>query len=71
MSRTKLASLMMAKGDPRQAAVIGHDALNEVGRLTSRHAADGLRQLGRFAASHPKLSDAKDLQERIAATVRA
>ncbi|MEU9015074.1 helix-turn-helix transcriptional regulator [Streptomyces sp. NPDC048479] len=71
ISRTKLASLMMATGDPRQAAVIGHDALDEVGRLTSRRAVDDLRQLGRFAGAHAKLSDAIDLRERIAATVRA
>lgn len=71
ISRTKLAALTMAKGDPRQAARIGHDALDEVGRLTSRRAVDDLRQLGRFAGAHPKVQDATDLRERIAATVRA
>jgi DNA-binding XRE family transcriptional regulator len=71
ISRTKLAALTMAKGDPRQAARIGHDALDEVGRLTSRRAVDDLQQLGRFAGAHSKVQDAMDLRERIAATVRA
>lgn len=69
ISRTKLASLIMAKGDPRQAAVLGHGALDEVGRLTSRRAADDLRQLGAFASKHPKIQEASALRERIAATV--
>lgn len=71
ISRTKLASLVMAKGDPRQAAVIGHEALDEVGRLTSRRAADDLRQLGAFAAKHPGTAEARALRERIRATVSA
>lgn len=71
ISRTKLAALMMAKGDPRQAAAIGNDALDEVGRLTSRRAAADLRQLGAFAARHPMTPEAVALRERIAATVHA
>lgn len=69
LSRTKLASLLMAKADPRHAARIGHDALDEVGRLTSRRAVDDLRELGRFAAEHPRVREAKDLGERIRAAV--
>ncbi|MEU0120553.1 helix-turn-helix transcriptional regulator [Streptomyces albidoflavus] len=71
ISRTKLASLLMAKGDPRKAAALGHDALNEVGRLTSRRAADDLRQLGRFASKHRTVQEASALRDRIAATVSA
>ncbi|BFO16494.1 hypothetical protein SHKM778_28820 [Streptomyces sp. KM77-8] len=71
ISRTKLAALIMAKGDPRQAAAIGHDALDEVGRLTSRRAVDDLRQLGAFASEHPKVAETVALRERIAATVSA
>ncbi|MFE0356572.1 helix-turn-helix domain-containing protein [Streptomyces nigra] len=71
ISRTKLAALVMATGDPRQAAAIGHEALDEVGRLTSRRAADDLRQLGAFAAKHPTVPEAAGLRERIAATVSA
>ncbi|MEU3039675.1 helix-turn-helix transcriptional regulator [Streptomyces diastaticus] len=69
ISRTKLASLLMAKGDPRQAAALGHDALNEVGRLTSRRAADDLRQLGRFSSKHRTVQEVAVLRDRIAATV--
>ncbi|MFE9457670.1 helix-turn-helix domain-containing protein [Streptomyces californicus] len=71
ISRTKLASLIMAKGDPRQAATLGHDALNEVGRLTSRRAADDLRQLGRFASKHRAVPEVSGLRDRIVATVSA
>ncbi|MFJ1994265.1 helix-turn-helix transcriptional regulator [Streptomyces asiaticus] len=69
LSRTKLAALFMAKGDPRQAAQIGHDALDEVGKLTSRRAIDDLQQLGSFAAKHSKVREANVLRERIGATV--
>ncbi len=71
ISRTKLASLLMAKGDPRQAAALGHDALNEAGRLTSRRAADDLRQLGRFASKHRTIREASALRDRIASAVPA
>ncbi|MEU0027412.1 helix-turn-helix transcriptional regulator [Streptomyces sp. NPDC006335] len=71
ISRTKLASLVMATGDPRQAAAIGNKALDEAGRLTSRRAADDLRQLAAFAAKHPRVPEAVGLRERIATTVTA
>ncbi|MFE7777645.1 hypothetical protein ACFU5O_27855 [Streptomyces sp. NPDC057445] len=71
ISLTKLAALIMAKGDPRQAAATGHEALDEVGRLTSRRAADDLRQLGAFASKHPTVGAAVVLRERIATTVSA
>ncbi|MFD7136992.1 multiprotein-bridging factor 1 family protein [Streptomyces sp. NPDC059894] len=72
ISATKLASLVMAKGgDPRHAVVLGHRALDDVGRLTSCRAADDLRELARFAGRYQRLSEARDLRERIAATVQA
>ncbi|MEU3978881.1 helix-turn-helix transcriptional regulator [Streptomyces sp. NPDC026672] len=69
ISRTKLASLIMATSDPRRAAAIGHDALDEVDRLTSRRAADDLRQLAAFAAKHPRVEEALALRERITTAV--
>ncbi|MEU6573538.1 hypothetical protein [Streptomyces sp. NPDC046805] len=69
ISRTKLATLIMAKGDPRQAAEIGQHALDEVGRLTSRRATDNLRELGTFASRHPAVSEAVTLRGRITAAV--
>lgn len=71
ISRTKLASLVMAKGDPVQAVAIGHQALDDVGLLTSRRAADDLRELGRFAAQHRNLEAAVDLRQRIKGTLQA
>ncbi|CAL9411850.1 hypothetical protein [Streptomyces sp. enrichment culture] len=72
ISQTKLASLIMAKGDdPRHAVVLGHQALDNVGQLTSCRAADDLRELARFAGRHRRLSEAGDLRERIETTVQA
>ncbi|MFJ1644695.1 helix-turn-helix transcriptional regulator [Streptomyces sp. NPDC088258] len=71
ISRTKLASLTMATGDPDQAAAIGHSALSEVGNLRSRRAADDVRELGRLAAKHSSNHNATTLRERVTATVPA
>ncbi|WP_333743666.1 hypothetical protein [Streptomyces ardesiacus] len=72
ISETKLASLVMAKGDdPRHAVLLGHRALDDVGKLTSCRAAEDLRELARYAARHRNVPEASDLRERIAATVRA
>ncbi|OEV13013.1 helix-turn-helix domain-containing protein [Streptomyces nanshensis] len=71
ISRTKFASLLMAKSDPRQAAAVGHEALDEAGTLTSRRAADDLRQLAAFSAKHPTIPEASALRKRITATVSA
>ncbi|MFE7072590.1 helix-turn-helix transcriptional regulator [Streptomyces sp. NPDC057620] len=65
ISCTKLASLTMAKGDPAEAVQIGHRALDDVGLLTSRRAADDLRELGRHAAQHRTLQPAVELRHRI------
>ncbi|WP_234332286.1 helix-turn-helix domain-containing protein [Streptomyces sp. NRRL F-5650] len=70
MSCTKLASLVMRRGDPREAAAIGHRALELGGDLTSLRAADDLRQLAQFAGRHSKIPDAAHLQEAITATLR-
>ncbi|WP_416985463.1 helix-turn-helix domain-containing protein [Streptomyces sp. T028] len=71
ISLTKLASLVMAKGDPVQAVAIGHQALDDVGRLTSRRAADDLKELRRFAARHRTLEEAAHLRQRITTTLQA
>ncbi|WP_236726496.1 XRE family transcriptional regulator [Streptomyces sp. NBRC 110465] len=71
MSCTKLASLVMRRGDPREAASIGRKAVALGGDLTSRRAADDLRQLGQFASRHPKIQEAAALKEEIDATLRA
>ncbi|MGW4442019.1 XRE family transcriptional regulator [Streptomyces sp. NPDC004682] len=71
MSCIKLASLAMRRGDPYEAAAIGRKALELGGGLTSRRAADDLRQLGQFAGEHSKIQAASDLREAIDATLRA
>lgn len=71
ISRTKLATLIMVTGDPRQAAQVGNTALDEVGRLTSRRAADDVRELGRAAATYAKIPEVAALRQRVATAVRA
>jgi transcriptional regulator with XRE-family HTH domain len=71
ISGTKLATLLMATGDPLEATITGHRALDDAGRLRSRRAADDLRELHRFADEHVALPDVADLRERITELVGA
>ncbi|MFI5529752.1 hypothetical protein ACIA8O_14555 [Kitasatospora sp. NPDC051853] len=68
-SRTKLATLQMAAGDPEQALAEGSGALAEVSDLRSLRANHELAELGRVAHRHRNLPDVRDLRERIAVTV--
>lgn len=54
-----------------RAASIGHRALDFSGGLTSYRASEDLRELGRYAARHPKVPEALALRERIAASLPA
>lgn len=65
ISGTKLASLLMATGDPREASAVAQRAIDDAGRLRSRRAADDLRELRRFAGRHAKLPEIARLRERI------
>jgi hypothetical protein len=65
ISGTKLASLLMATGDPREAAAAGQRVIDDAGRLRSRRAADDLRELRRFAGRHAGLPEVDVLRERI------
>lgn len=71
MSTIKLAGLTMATGDPREAAAIGHKALDEVGRLRSHRAIGEVRDLHRFAARHSDVVEATELRDRITETLDA
>lgn len=64
-SQIKLASLIMVTGDPREAAVLGTQALDTVDTLRSRRAADELRELRRFSEYHPYLTEVAELRHRI------
>ncbi|WP_371500396.1 hypothetical protein OG871_27860 [Kitasatospora sp. NBC_00374] len=68
-SRTKLASLRMATGDPAQAAVEGRVALAEVSQLRSLRANHELADLGRLAHRHRTAPDIRALREQITSTV--
>lgn len=69
ISRTKLASLAMLTGDPQEAAVIGHAALDEVRHLTSRRATADIHELARVAAARRTDSGTAALYEHIITVV--
>jgi len=71
ISRTKLASLLMVTGDPRQAAAVGQKALDSAGSLRSRRAVDDLWELYRYAGRHPHITEATELRDRITDTLSA
>ncbi|HEY2724586.1 MAG TPA: XRE family transcriptional regulator [Pseudonocardiaceae bacterium] len=68
-SRIKLARLIMANDDPREAAALGSQALEAAGPLRSRRAIDDLRDLRRLAEPHAHLAEVADLRHRIGAAV--
>ncbi|MGH3823803.1 MAG: XRE family transcriptional regulator [Pseudonocardiaceae bacterium] len=69
MSQIQLASLVMATGDPGEAAAIGNQALDAVRVIRSRRAADYLRELRRFAEPHVRLTAVAELTHRIGSIV--
>ncbi|MER7049532.1 helix-turn-helix domain-containing protein [Streptomyces jumonjinensis] len=69
-SGTKLATLMMSTGDPHEAVATANRALNEVGRLRSKRAADDVRALSLASARH-RSPEVIELRRRIGAVVRA
>ena len=62
---TKLASLTMATGDPLQAAIFGHEALDAADTIRSRRVTEVLRELLRCAAPHQHLTEVAHLRHRI------
>ena len=67
ISGTKLATLVLASGDPREAAAIGQRALDDAGRLRSRRAADDLRELRTAASPRTAIPEVAGLCHRITA----
>ncbi|WP_280443386.1 helix-turn-helix domain-containing protein [Nocardia brasiliensis] len=65
ISATKLASLIMAVGNPSEAATIGKHALIDASHLRSRRAADDLRELRRLAQHRADQPCVAELSERI------
>lgn len=71
ISQTKLSSLVMATGDPVQAAAIGNAALDAAGAIRSRRAADDLRELARYSSRHTRVEEVAALRRRITTTILA
>ncbi|RJO70131.1 XRE family transcriptional regulator [Nocardia panacis] len=65
ISGIKLSSLVMAVGDPQEAAAIGHHALEDAEHLRSRRAADDLRDLYRIASRRIDQPEVANLTGRI------
>ncbi|WP_432420688.1 XRE family transcriptional regulator [Nocardia farcinica] len=66
----KLASLVMATGDPHEATTIAHSAVDDAAHVRSQRANTYLRELGQLAAAHPTLDDVANLRHRLAGAAR-
>jgi tetratricopeptide (TPR) repeat protein len=64
-SRTRLASLMMAAGDPHEAVPIGRQALADAAPLHSERVVSELLGLARAAERHTRIEDVADLRHEI------
>jgi hypothetical protein len=71
ISSTKLASLVIATGDPAEGIALGHRAVAHTGKLSSRRAAVDLKELGRHAERVPSAPGALELRDKVRATVQA
>ncbi len=67
----KLARLIMATGDPREAAALGTRALDWAGPLRSSRVTHNLRDLRRLAEPYAALPEVTDLRDRIRTTLAA
>ncbi|GAB4588982.1 XRE family transcriptional regulator [Nocardia sp. IFM 10818] len=65
ISGIKLSSLVMAVGDPQEAAAVADHALKDAKHLSSRRAEDDLRDLHRLAKFHTHQPAVADLTDRI------
>lgn len=65
ISRTKLATLTMATGDPAEAASIGTNAIKDAGKIKSRRAATDLRELHTATEPHATMPAVRRLRDRI------
>jgi hypothetical protein len=65
MAVERLATLIFTNGDPREAASIGHQAVDDAQRLRSGRVADRLRQLRQVTTQHTAIPEARELGERI------
>jgi hypothetical protein len=66
-SRIRLATLIMAAGDPLEAVPIGRQALDDAASVRSRRLLNELRGLARAALKNAEIDDVADLRNDIAA----
>jgi hypothetical protein len=71
MSQAKLATLVMATGDPRDGVTIGNRALDAATSIRSNRVTDCLRELARYSQPHEGIAEVRDIRHRIASTVVA
>lgn len=71
ISAIKLASLVMATGDPEEAAGIGLRALGDAGKVRSCRAQDDLRELHRLARPHDERTPITELRDQIRTVIQA
>lgn len=62
-SRTKLAALLFACGDPQEAVEVGFPALGQVESLRSMRAVAGLREMLQYTAHHHRLPDVAEFRD--------
>lgn len=65
MSQTKLASLIMTKGDPREGANIGFAVLESIEQLHSTRELTNLEELHALAAPHVRLPEVAELRHNL------
>jgi len=65
LAHLKLASLVMATGDPHEATVIGHAAVDEAASVRSSRVGVYLRELDSLAATHRSLDEVTQLRRRL------
>lgn len=71
LSQAKLASLIMAIGDPHEAAMIGEHAVAAAATVRSRRVGENLQDLRRLAKPHIAVPEVAELYQLIGTTVVA
>lgn len=64
-SKTRLASLLMAVGDPHEAATVGQQAVSDAASIRSHRIMVELRGLAKAAEPHSRIDDVADLRRTI------
>ncbi|MFD9960281.1 XRE family transcriptional regulator [Amycolatopsis sp. NPDC058986] len=69
LAELQFASLVMATGDPVEAALVGTDAVDSAELISSERVGSFLRALDRNAGRHDGIHEVRDLRERIRGTL--